>query len=98
MAGSTELNLGKGSFWGSPDAYFDDVLVYDRALTSTEVLALSQMTNRVFDFTSIADGIIAIDQSPLTTDHSVYDLQGRRVNVNVKKGLYIINGRKTAIP
>ena len=98
LAGSTELNLGKGSFWGSPDAYFDDVLIYDRALTSTEVLALSQMTNRVFDFTSIADGIIAIDHSPLTTDHSVYDLQGRRVNVNVKKGLYIINGRKTAIP
>ena len=43
------------------------------------------------------DGIIAIDHSTLTMDHSIYDLQGRRLNGQLKPGLYIINGRKVII-
>ena len=51
-------------------------------------------------------GIMAIDHSPLNTDQSVYDLQGRRMangqssTVNgqsLKKGVYIVNGKKTVI-
>ena len=60
-----------------------------------------------------ATGIKSIDHSPLTIDHSVYDLQGRRVangqssmvrsalplgssknGQSLKKGLYIVNGKK----
>lgn len=44
-----------------------------------------------------ATGIIAIDYEPLTIDHSVYDLSGRRVNGNAQKGVYIVNGKKTII-
>lgn len=44
------LNLGAGSPWGSPDAYVDDLLVYDRALSATDVRALNTMANRVTDF------------------------------------------------
>ena len=43
------------------------------------------------------DGIIAIDHSTLTMDHFIYDLQGRRLNGQLKPGLYIINGRKVII-
>ena len=55
-----------------------------------------------------ATGIIDIDHSPLTIDHSagaVYDLQGRcvkngewsKVNGQLPKGLYIKNGKKMVI-
>ena len=40
-----------------------------------------------------ATGIESIDHSPLTIDHSVYDLQGRRV-AQPTKGMYIVNGKK----
>jgi len=43
-----------------------------------------------------ATGIESIDHSPLTIDHSVYDLQGRRV-AQPTKGLYIVNGKKVVI-
>ena len=43
-----------------------------------------------------ATGIESIDHSPLTIDHSVYDLQGRRV-LNPTKGLYIVNRKKVFI-
>ena len=59
----------------------------------------------VIDFGDETTGIQTIDHSPLTIDHSngaVYDLQGRKVangqssmvNGQLKKGLYIVNGRK----
>ena len=44
----------------------------------------------------IVAGIEAIDNGPLTIDNSVFDLQGRRVNVEAK-GLYIRNGKKMLI-
>ena len=54
------------------------------------------------------DGIEAIDNGQLTMDNvkGVYDLSGRRMNVNangnvnnsrLKKGIYIVNGRKTLV-
>ena len=51
-------------------------------------------------------GIETIDHSPLNNDHSVYDLQGRRMangqsstvdGQSLKKGVYIVNGKKTVI-
>ena len=91
LAAAEQLYLGRGSFWGSADALYDDVMVYNRSLKATEVLGLYQMTNRVFDPATLStDGIeeITIHPSPLTTHHSpltthhVYDLSGRRVNPN----------------
>ena len=41
-------------------------------------------------------GIEAIEHSPLNIEHSVYDLQGRRV-AQPTKGLYIVNGKKVVI-
>ena len=51
-----------------------------------------------------ATGIQSIDNGQLTMDNSVYDLQGRKVNSQLsiinsqlKKGLYIVNGKKVII-
>ena len=42
-----------------------------------------------------ATGIEAIEHSPLNIEHSVYDLSGRRIqSAELKKGLYIVDGKK----
>jgi arabinan endo-1,5-alpha-L-arabinosidase len=53
LSASQEFYLGRGSFWGSPDAQFDDVIVYDIPLTITQIMALRNMQNRVFDFRTL---------------------------------------------
>ena len=95
LAASPNLYLGYGSFWGSPDARFDDVMVFDRALSLTEVMALRQMTDRVFDFSSMASGVASV-MMPMPAPTAVYDLQGRRVG-QPSRGLYIINSKKIVI-
>ena len=42
-------------------------------------------------------GIISIEHGTLNIDHSVYDLQGRRVSGTTQKGAYIQNGKKVVI-
>ena len=96
LAACPELYLGNASFWGSADARFDDVMVYDRELSSTEVSALHQMTNRVFNAASLTNGI---EQIIMTTpdNNAVYDLGGRKMNGQLQKGLYIKNGKKVIV-
>ncbi|MDL2241732.1 LamG domain-containing protein, partial [Bacteroidales bacterium OttesenSCG-928-L03] len=101
LAASTEFYLGRGSFWGSADAQFDDIIVYNRALTADEVQALRQIENRVYDFSQVGTGI---DTPPYdgerVTDDNVYDLQGRRItdpSALQKGNIYIIRGRKVIV-
>ena len=59
VATSKYFYLGLGSFWGSADACFDDVMIYNRALTSTDVRGLYTMLSRSNPFD---DGtIVGID-------------------------------------
>lgn len=101
MSSASEICLGKGSYWGSAEASFDDVIIYNRPLSATEVLALSRMENRVFDFNTWATGIEEITPdspaSPALNTNTIYDLQGRRINGKPIKGLYIIGGKKVAL-
>ena len=98
LSSASEICLGKGSFWGSAEAAFDDVIVYNRPLSSTEVLALNRMENRVFDFNAWATGIEEITSDNHNINHNaIYDLQGRRINGKPTKGIYIINGKKVAL-
>lgn len=93
--------LGLGSFWGSADAMFDDLLIYNRELSANDVKGLATVLNRVNDLTP--DGVkkaTAIEQIivengvvPHTPKEGIFDLQGRMVE-NPKNGLYIVNGKK----
>ena len=104
LSNCSELYLGNGSFWGSADARYDDVMVYDRELELSEVSALNQMINRVFDPQSLTQGIEEIDYLPiydLRFDGKVYDLQGRSqspssflVPPSSTKRILIYNGKK----
>lgn len=90
--------LGSGSLWGSADACFDDLMIYSRELSATDVRALNTMANRVHDFTGGGEtGIeeIADVQLPIRKDAGVYDLSGRKLSSSsLKKGIYIVNGKK----
>ena len=98
------LYLGNGGFWGSADARYDDLIVYDRSLSFAEALALNTMENRVFDFWTLnPTGIADMTQQPAQQATTVYDLQGRAIkngkslDSNLPRGLYIINGRKVVV-
>ena len=95
LSASPYLYLGYGSFWGSPDARFDEVMVYDRPLSLTEVMALRQMTDRVFTPASLTNAISSVQVSA-PAEQRICDLQGRLVSCP-QKGLYIINGKKIII-
>lgn len=90
------FNLGMGSFWGSPDCYIDDVMIFNREMTSTDLLALETMVNRVTDLTSLETAIGEVVMPQHQMQNGVFDLQGRRVT-NPTRGLYIINGKKILV-
>lgn len=88
------LYLGSGSFWGSANVLYDEVMVYDRELNVTDVSTLRAMQNRVTDFTTGEGGspVHAVDASPANT--GIYDLTGRRLTQSPARGIYIRDGKK----
>lgn len=90
------MYFGYGSFWGSADICYDDLLVYNRVLSSTEVLLLKNMYNRVANFANKeTSGIEDVHIStPAPADNVIYDLMGRKVMTPMKGRLYIRNGKK----
>ena len=90
--------LGKGSQQGSPDAFFDDVMVYDRVLDALEVSSLNLLANRAYDFTTLSPtSIHDVISRKEETKGTVYDLQGRKLTSPLRKGLYIQNGKKILV-
>ena len=53
LAAADKFYLGRGSFWGSDPALFDDVIVYSRPLNADEVLALYEQEALNFNFASL---------------------------------------------
>lgn len=91
--------LGMGSFWGSLPAQIDDVLIYNRVLSSEDIAGLSIMQNRNYDFatgqymTGIEETEADIISDKEHGGNLIYDLSGRRISTP-QKGLYIHNGKK----
>jgi arabinan endo-1,5-alpha-L-arabinosidase len=93
--------IGHGSYWGSANASFDDLFIYDRALTSQDVQALNTLVNRVFDFTTLPTGIEEVQRTTYDAQRTdgVYDLQGRRLAASPEqlrgyRGIVLWQGRK----
>jgi len=87
------LYLGSGSFWGSADCYIDELMVYNRELSNSDVSALKTMNNRVHDFT-IGEGGTGIEnieneQAEMQHVSGIYDLSGRRINTTSRQGINI---------
>lgn len=100
IATAPYMQLGAGSFGGSAEARFDDLMVYDRALTSSDVRALNSLLNRVNDFTPNAPVDVAslYEQRVSPASTSVFDLSGRRLPAApLRRGLYIVGGRKVLV-
>ena len=59
----------------------------------------SEADSRSFnmEFEDDADGISSLTPAPSTRRGEVYDLSGRKINSQLKSGLYIINGKKVII-
>lgn len=96
---ATYLYLGMGSFWGSADAYFDDLMVYSRELEAADVKGLYTMLNRVNDFSPEAvsiDEVFSDVENTSRSSRGIYDLMGRKVDVP-RKGMYIMNGKKVVV-
>ncbi len=99
VASCPNMYIGYGSFWGSAEASFDDLLVFDRVLSRTDVRGLNMAENRVHDFTptGIAEQPV-VDRPAAST--KVYNLQGQQVGTTLtglRPGIYIQGGRKYVV-
>ena len=92
LTASTDFYFGYGSFWGSLNADYDDLCIYNRVLTADDVKALYQAECNNESIT----GIEAVKRSTVS-DGSIYDLQGRKLSGPLKSGIYIRNGRKYVV-
>ena len=98
VASCPNMYLGYGSFWGSAEASFDDLLVFNRVLSRTDIRGLNMAENRVYDFTTT--GIATVTADHRAADHRVYNLQGQCVGTSLQglqPGLYIQAGRKYVV-
>ncbi len=93
------MQLGAGSLWGSAEADIDDLLVYDRVLSATDVRGLATLANRVTDFGP--SGLVGIEtvSKDFTGqgDFRFFDLQGRPTTHPRPGHIHIVNGRKVFV-
>ena len=92
--------LGYGSFWSSADMHIDDLMLYNRVLTSQELRGLYTLANRVYDFAGdLTDAIEIVENGRRPASNtSTYDLSGRKMApASLKKGVYISNGKKIIV-
>lgn len=90
--------LGLGANDGSADACFDDLMIYNRALTAEDISGLNTLLNRVNDFSP--EAALSVEQIPSSestlsapSKAGIYDLYGRKVSLPLH-GIYIMNGKK----
>lgn len=98
VASARYFLFGLGSFWGSAEASFDDLLIYRRELTADDVRGLHTLLNRNNPFNSgtiVSIPLPLLPASPVPSAGSSvpHDLLGRPVTSPVR-GIYIENGRK----
>ncbi|MBQ7443528.1 MAG: family 43 glycosylhydrolase [Bacteroidaceae bacterium] len=98
VSAAAYVQYGSGGTGGSAAACYDDLLIYSRSLTATDVRTLYQLTGRVTDFGpngQVGIGSIAVGGtgSNRAADSRCFDLAGRRLS-QPRRGLNIVGGRK----
>ncbi len=91
------LYLGYGGWWGSLDAYYDNVAVFTSALTADEVSELYTAESASTDITGIKSIKSAV---ATTTNGKVYNLSGQCVGTSLESlpaGIYIQGGKKYVV-
>lgn len=94
---TANMYIGYGSFWGSADASFDDLRVYDRVLSADDVAALYVTEINGSNLTGIA---AVTAPRPAVNASAVYNLQGQQVGMSLDglpRGIYIRGGRKFVV-
>lgn len=98
ISASKFLSLGMGNGVASATADYDDLIVYDRALTADDIKLLYAKECRVTDFTAgITTELMDVKMRPrrnAVCDNIYYDVTGRKIVNPTKAGLYIYNGKK----
>ena len=90
----TGVTLQSFEFDITKSGYYVIAFYADAARNADFVLGTTNIQAMSFDTTGITD--VTKSNSPATT--RIYDLSGRRVaNKQLKRGIYIINGRKTVV-
>ena len=70
--------------------------IYQNSIDNDEMDAIYSKLDKMYKMLSTATGIENINSDRLCND-TIYDLGGRRHEKKPKKGIYIINGKKTVI-
>lgn len=94
------LCLGGGNGLASAEADYDDLIVYDRALSAEDVKLLYSMERRVTDYAELVTDIEEVEMSSLVNEQKnnvYYDLSGRRVARPAQPGIYVLRGRKVVV-
>ena len=103
---TNELLVSDGTVTGNGDIYAlgkkNGVVGFYRIADGETVpagKAYLTISSTARDFYALGDettGIVGNKREPIT-NNCYYDLQGRKVNGQLKKGLYIVNGKKVII-
>ena len=89
---SSDMYLGFGSFWGSANALFDELLVYNRPLTAEEAQTLYQKELTVGSFP------LGIDAITFSGNNHSGQFADKTFDLTApQKGIYIRNGRKYVV-
>jgi len=95
------FTLGMGNGIASATADYDDLLIYDRALTADDIKLLYAKECRVTDFTAgYFTGLKEIFTNPWQNtihDNIYYDITGRKILNPTRGTVYIYNGKKIMI-
>ncbi len=90
--------IGYGSFWGSADCYFDDLMVYNRVLTADDVERLYNDEAAGCDITGIDMPVDS--RKPTASSTAVFSLSGQLVGHTLEglpRGIYVRGGKKIVV-